>query len=135
MLVGICLDDKNGMLFNKRRQSRDQMLIQDFLHTIEGELYITAYSEILFQEMSQEYHVVENPLEEATEKDSCFIESAEVSSHLQGIQKLIIYRCNRHYPSDKKLQVNMEEVGFAQVSCSEFLGSSHEKITKEVWEK
>ena len=31
MTVFICLDDKNGMLFNHRRQSRDKAVIEDML--------------------------------------------------------------------------------------------------------
>lgn len=35
MNVIVCLDDKNGMLFNKRRQSQDKILrlnIKEFIH-------------------------------------------------------------------------------------------------------
>ena len=31
MKLIVCLDDKNGMMFNKRRQSRDRVLIENVL--------------------------------------------------------------------------------------------------------
>ena len=30
----VCLDDKNGMAFNGRRQSRDRLLTEDLLQTV-----------------------------------------------------------------------------------------------------
>ena len=31
MIVMVCVDDKNGMMFNKRRQSQDRVLRQHML--------------------------------------------------------------------------------------------------------
>ena len=34
MQVILCLDDRNGMMFNHRRQSRDRAVIQDILENL-----------------------------------------------------------------------------------------------------
>ena len=37
MKLIVCLDDKNGMLFMKKRQSRDRLLIEDVGQQADGE--------------------------------------------------------------------------------------------------
>ena len=51
MTVFVCIDDRGGMLFNKRRQSRDSKVIEDVVRTVgDGVLYISDFSELLFSE-------------------------------------------------------------------------------------
>ena len=33
MIIFICTDNKNGILFNRRRQSRDEAVLKDILET------------------------------------------------------------------------------------------------------
>ena len=47
MTVYLCLDDRGGLLFNKRRQSRDAVLLADMAAGLEGKLYIDRFSEKL----------------------------------------------------------------------------------------
>ena len=52
MNVIVCLDDKNGMLFNKRRQSQDKILrlnIKEFIHN--KNLFMNKYSYNLFKDI------------------------------------------------------------------------------------
>ena len=35
MTIFVCIDDKNGMLFNHRRQSRDEAVLKDMLDVAE----------------------------------------------------------------------------------------------------
>ncbi len=45
MIIMICLDDRGGMLFNKRRQSQDVLLRQQILtETAGGRLWMNSYS-------------------------------------------------------------------------------------------
>ena len=45
MIVFVCLDDNNGMMFGGRRQSRDRVVIQDILAQCEcSRLWIDEYS-------------------------------------------------------------------------------------------
>ena len=75
MNVIVCLDDKNGMLFNKRRQSQDK------------------------------------------------------------INTLIIYKWNRIYPADLHFDINVNDVSWELIDSEEFNGSSHEKITREIYRR
>ena len=49
------------------------------------------------------------------------------------IEKIIVFWWNRHYPSDRKFDLDLSK--WNKVSKEEFAGYSHEKITKEVYEK
>ena len=129
MNIALCVDDDMGMLFNSRRQSRDRELIKDFAEMAgKNKIFIAPYSEILFQE----YDVAtdENMLDVAGKNDFCFVEKENILPFSSKINKLIIYKWNRKYPSD--FTFLMPE-GFTLAETYDFKGSSHEKITKEVY--
>lgn len=132
MIVIICIDEQNGMLFNKRRQSRDVVLIEDIIKTVgDKRLLIDSFSESLFADYDNVY-IAENMLEEATNGDYCFVENEDVSAYINKIEKLIIYKWNRLYPSDFKFNETLLD-SFHMESTVDFKGNSHEKITKEVY--
>lgn len=135
MKVIVCVDDNNGMMFNKRRQSRDRVLIEDLLNTIkEGCLYVAPYSKILFQDFVTPIES-EFLLDEADDNDYCFIENKSLLPYSDRIDELIIYHWNRIYPADMHLDISPEALSLKLVSTTEFAGSSHEKITKELYKK
>ena len=134
MKLIVCLDDKKGMMFNHRRQSRDSALIDDLIcHIADSKLYITEFSEKLFCDKTCQYEVVEAPCNVATKNDYCFIEDKKNILNKDDISEIVIYHWNRHYPADVWFDVDMSD--FNLISVSEFAGSSHDKITKEVWKK
>lgn len=129
MKVAVCIDNNSGMLFNSRRQSRDRILIDDFLKAADSsQVYIRRFSEKLFDE--KEVIIDDKCLEVAEEKDYCFIEDINILPYAHRIDHLIIYKWNRIYPADFRFE--MPE-GFILTEVSEFKGSSHEKITKEIY--
>lgn len=137
MKVIVCVDDNNGMMFNNRRQSRDRILIEDIVkNVVGGNLLMVPYSETLFEDSDIEaFFLSEYILEEADPEDYCFIENKPLLPHIDRIDELIIYRWNRKYPADMYLDINPLEHSFKLVSTLEFAGSSHEKITKEVYKR
>jgi len=136
MRVALCIDDKNGMLFNHRRQSRDRVLIADLLASVgEGRLYITPFSQKLLEPYGVELTVSENMLCEAEKDDLCFVEDLPLSGVAHKIDELIIYRWNRVYPADVYFDVDIEKESFRLTETVDFEGSSHEKITKETYRK
>ena len=136
MTVFVCIDDRGGMLFNKRRQSRDSRVIEDVIRTAEdGVLYISDFSEILFEESDASVISVPEPLESAGKESFVFIENRHLGEHLDRIDRLIIYKWNRKYPSDFSLDVDPTAAGFKKKSTREFVGTSHEKITREDYVK
>ena len=134
MKIIITLDDKNGMMFNKRRQSRDSVLNQKVKELVgENQLFISPYSEKLFEGIEMEKISCDNFLEVATEDSCCFIEDAEVP--VEKAKTLFVFRWNRVYPADKFFAFDLEANGFSLESSEEFVGSSHEKITLQTYVK
>ena len=134
MTVAVCLDDRNGMSFGGRRQSRDRLLIADFMQSCSPDqpVFVNAYSCPLFGEYSQ-ITVVEDLLSDCPDGGVCFVERQPLTPYLEQLAELIIYRWNRLYPADLYFDVDLKEMGFSLVSSCEFTGSSHDKITKEVY--
>lgn len=129
MKIIVCIDDDSGILFNNRRQSRDSKVIEDIISSIGKEnLRITSFSEKLFADYNIEILTDDIP-------DNCciFIEDFDFHKVKDKINECIIYRWNRKYPADKYFDLDLEEMGFKQIFQNEFAGSSHEKITKEIW--
>lgn len=133
MQVIVCVDDNGGMMFNKRRQSRDRVLCEYVMRLSEGhQVYMNAYSAKLFSE-DDRIVVSENYLEEASGEDFCFVEKEPLKAYENEIKKLIIFKWNRVYPADQHLDIDPEKM--TKVQEEEFVGFSHEKITMEVYEK
>ena len=51
----------------------------------------------------------------------------------KDIEKIILYRWNRKYPADFRFDINLEDSEWKLAETREFTGSSHEKITEEVY--
>lgn len=134
MTVFVCLDDKMGMTFGGRRQSRDSKVIEDIFATVGKEnLFIAPFSEKLL-DGRKNVKVKRDPLG-AAKRDFCFIEDRGIEKHINDIDTLIIYKWNRHYPSDMKFDVIPADCGFVLTEAVELAGTSHEKITKEIYKR
>ena len=128
MILALCADDKLGLQFNHRRQSRDRAVISDLLENA-GTLWIHPFSEKLFLHGSG-IEMDENFLALAGEDDWCFVEDTAYLEYTDRIKRIILYRWNRVYPRDMVFEFPGE---WKLVQSSEFCGSSHEKITREVY--
>ena len=127
MTLYICLDDRNGLQFNKRRQSRDSAVLEDIRSQLTGNLLIDPFSEKMIREAEIPYVL---PPETAGD---FFAEDVPADEILEKTRKLVIYRWNRHYPSDVKWEPDLAAMGFTLEDTTEFPGTSHEKITREVY--
>lgn len=136
MTVFLCTDDRGGMLFNKRRQSRDSAVIADIARSVNDSLlYISDFSEALFSDSEISVISVPDPLAAAKTEGCVFVENLHISDFIGQIDTLIIYRWNKKYPYDFSLDVVPQECGFSICESYDFEGTSHEKITKEVYKK
>ena len=134
MKVIVCLDDKRGMLFNERRQSRDRVLNADVAKMTEGcRLLVAPYSKMLFEDICPTLVCDEGFLDIAEDEDFCFVENRALSIYVDKIEQVVIYWWNRRYPTDLFFDLDLEEYGFKRIFVTEFEGSSHEKITKEIF--
>ena len=118
---------KNGeMLFNRRRCSRDKAVVAEVLSAFGDKLCVTPYSAPLFEGgrvISQRSEVGEDVL---------FLEDLPLSPALSQAEKLIVYRFDRVYPADVRLEIPQD---LTLTESAEFSGYAHEKITREVYTK
>ena len=131
MQVIITVENRNGMLFNHRRVSRDQKISERILaYCKEKRLWMNAYSAKLFENNPQ-IRVSETFLEQ---KDAiCFVEDQDVTPYLPEIDTIILFHWNRDYPADFFFTVDLSE--WNRIHQEEFAGKSQEKITMEVYKK
>ena len=133
MKLIFCLDDRNGMMFNFRRQSMDRVLRQRVLKTAENNrIIMSPYSAKQFVE-SGNIVVSDTPQSVATSDDFYFVE--DLPFLLENASEIIIYRWNRHYPADKYFDIDIKSLGYSVYSSEDFEGSSHEKITEEKYRR
>ena len=128
----VCLDNRNGMMFNKRRQSRDKVLCERVLALVPGKLYMSEYSAKLFGESAK--IIADNDFAlHAGAGDYCFCEEPPVT--LENVDQIIIYRWNRHYPADRHFGFDLDDLGFELASSEDFIGNSHPVITEQIFKK
>ncbi len=134
MKLIVCIDDDCGILFNKRRQSRDGKVIEN-IRELTDTLFITPFSSKLFDNAPYKVKIEEKMLEKAGKHDFCFVEDKDIAPYEKEIDTLILYKWNRRYPSDFKFTLDLEKAGFSLSSVLEFEGTSHEKITREIYNR
>jgi len=130
MVLIICVDDRMGMAFHKRRQSRDQAVCEDIVKLTDGEV-------IGMDERSLKlFEGIHANIKACKECDDCayyFLEFDAPSVFADKAERIILYRWNRHYPADLRFDIPLDR--YELTETSEFIGKSHERITKEVYEK
>ena len=123
MKLIFCLDDRNGIAFNGRRQSRDRKVIDKTLENNRGKIIsISPYSEILFKDRKGI-----KITEDLSEEETVFIEKAVTDQMLRKADELEVYFWNRNYPGDSFVRI--DDGVFEMTGEEEFEGYSHEKIT------
>ena len=134
MTIAVCVDDRGGMLFNGRRLSRDRGLIADLLE-LAGDAPVRAapFSAALFNGSCERVTVSDDFLDAAGAGDVCFVENADAAPYMDKVERFVIYRWNRDYPSDTLLDVRPEKYGLRLDESRDFAGSSHGRITREVY--
>lgn len=129
----ICLDNKNGISFAGRRQSLDRVLAGHIVKLVKNSrLWMHPYSASFFPELPEnaildpEYHT------RAAGEDYCFAETDLRAVSFAGVRSIIVYRWNRVYPADVHFPaVELEKR--QKTVCAEFEGSSHDRITQEIY--
>lgn len=133
MRVIVCLDDKNGMLFNKRRQSRDRVVVEDIQEKTAGcKLWMNAYSAKLFEDTGN-ICIEEDFLAKSQAGEYCFVEDKSLATYEDEIEELIVYRWGRVYPSDKKIDIDLN--GYTMTCEDEIVGFSHPEMKRQIYIK
>ena len=133
MRLIFCVDKKNGMMFNGRRQSQDKILRSKMLeHIADSVLWMSKYSAKQFVEGGT-FKIDDDYMTKAAEYDYCFIEDGEYD--ISKCNEILLFKWNRDYPADRFLEGDLKELGFKKNATEEFAGSSHKKITLEIYTK
>ena len=134
MRLIICLDDKNGMSFNGRRQSMDKVLREKLLERVGTEkLWLSPYSARQFTQLQDNMIADQAFLQKAEKQDTCFVETQDVSDYISQFDQLIIYRWNRVYPAELHFPMNYVDFAWKLICKTEFAGNSHPTITEEIY--
>lgn len=131
MTLVACVDDKNGLLFAGRRQSKDRILLEHLLARASGHrLWTSAYSASQFEDPT--VLCVDDAYADKMDTDDwCFVENGVIP---QNADTVILYRWNRRYPADRYFPFDPLENGYTLVSSTEFAGSSHDTITEDIYQ-
>lgn len=135
MIVILCIDDNNGMMFNYRRQSQDKKLREHILNLISPNgLWMNSYSGKQFTDTDSKRLFIDDCfLDKIRTGDYCFIENTDISPYIEDIEKIILFKWNRNYPADTFFTIDLSE--WILEEKEEFAGYSHDKITKEIYSK
>lgn len=135
MILIICTEDRWGMAFNGRRLSMDRAVREKMLEIAAGKtLWMSGYSRKQFEEEEEKgpIRVDDRFLEKAGKGEYCFAELEDVTPYGDRLEGIILFRWNRRYPADQYFDPELLK-SFHLVKTEEFPGSSHEKITMEVY--
>lgn len=132
MILIACIDDKGGMGFNRRRQSRDRVLCARVLELAQGKtLWMSSYSAGQFGAEVPGLRVDDACLDRAAPGEFCFAEAGPLAPCAPRVEELVLFRWNRVYPADSWFDIPLEDWTLAR--REDFAGSSHETITMEVY--
>ena len=131
-----CIDDRRGMTFFRRRQSRDVRVIEDVIRDLGGStLFVSPYSSKLFADLAVKLEVAADPIAAAAEQADAvvFLEDTPTPRSLSEIKTVVLYLWGKTYPADKYFDADLSS--YRLKSRVQFVGNSHDQITKETYVK
>ena len=135
MKIIACVSDDYGMAFGARRVSRDSRVVIDILDSAcDSAVYMSEGSKKLFPD-NENARTDKKANDILSTDDYYFFETESPLPYVDFADEIILYNWNRSYPSDLKLGFIPTERGFKLREATEFPGTSHDAITKEVYVK
>lgn len=133
MILISCVDEHMGIMFNNRRQSQDSTLRERIVQiSSKSKLWMNRYSETQFKEnIASHINISDYFLNEAASGEFCFVEDKQTKKYESSIEIIILYKWNKTYPSDMNFDIDLSN--WNCVRSTDFAGSSHEKITEEIY--
>ena len=121
MKLILFLDERGGMLFNRRRQSQDRKAREYILNMTAGKrLLMNPYSAKQFKE-AEGIILTETPQKDASREDYVLIENLPVT--LSDVDEVILILWNTLYPSDVSFDTaSLAREGFSLKETEEFAG-------------
>ncbi len=129
MKIIVCIDDKYGISWNNKRVSKDRKIIED-IEFLNVYLHMNNYSYKMFEEYgyNKTINISDNIV---SESGFYFNELSDLKKIEKEIDEIIVYKFNRSYPSDIKLDIDLSK--YILRETKEFIGNSHKKITREIY--
>ena len=130
MILVVCVDERDGMLFAGRRQSRDRAVTARILSLAgSARIFVTPYTAKLFSE-GEDVLVSDHPEKDAGAGDFYFAEDGALPE--EGVEKIFLFHWNRRYPADRFF--DRARFSLSPAGTEEFAGYSHETVTLETCE-
>lgn len=132
MRIAFCIEKTGGLsLFGKRlsRDSEIQKKLISLKHN--GELVTSPKSAVLFE--SDRVRSDDNYMNSAAPNDLLFIETEEIP--IGQANEIYLFHWNRRYPADRYFDLSQLKNSFDKISTEHFVGSSHDKITLEIYHR
>ena len=111
MIIALCVDNRMGLLFNRRRLSKDSALRQKLLDLSGGDLRMSAYSA---KQFDQPVYAAPDYLSASKPGQWCFCEDTQYLDHAEQIQRIVLFKWNRDYPAE----VNFALPGQWRLECT-----------------
>ena len=110
MTLVLCADDRGGLSYNHRRQSRDREVSARVLADAAGRPLWCAPSSLALFGPGAEGHLTaaEDFLNRAGPGELCFVEGRPLLPWLERMEGLVLYRWNRRYPADVYLDISLQ---------------------------
>lgn len=135
MTLYFCVDDRYGLRFNHRRQSRDASVLEDICSGLEGALLIDPMSQRMVAAAGIPFALAPAEITMDLPGAHYFVEGRPTGDWIGLADRVVLYHWNRHYPADVYFDVELSSLGFMLAETAEFPGKSHERITREVYVK
>lgn len=134
MILIACVDQKNGMAFSGRRQTKDREVRRRILEeAYPGKIIMSPACAAQFQEDGQNRILCRtNPMGSAPEGSRCMIETEQASLYADRVEQIILYRWNTVYPADVYFDLPLE-TEWDIISRFVFDGFSHPDIVQETF--
>ncbi|MBR3631345.1 MAG: hypothetical protein IKN55_12855 [Oscillospiraceae bacterium] len=133
MVLITCVDQKNGLSFNGRRQTSDSAVYADICNYAADHFCGIEMASSTMEAMSGYLRRIgseTNPA--ATEpKQARFAEMDDCQGLDTLYDTLILYRWDKTYPADTFLSIGLQH--YRLIEKQEMTGSSHKTIVKEVY--
>lgn len=134
MTLVLTVDERGGIAFGNKRQSRDKALTKDIFNLKKGaRILAREYSRLIFDEarpIPYEPIFTSDPVKEAKSGDVVLLELEASRDTIEEAEEIFIYSWNRHYPSTAKLDMELIKEKFLLAEQVDFEGNSHENLTR-----
>lgn len=133
MILICCVDEHNGMAFEGRRTSQDRFM-RDDIRSLFSKLSMSAYTYQLYvkDDVNYDYEVCESPCDAHY---PYVLETQEPSRYIDQIEMIVLYQWHRQYPYTLQMDINLHDEQWECMNHYCFVGSSHDKITRAIFQR